>query len=595
MVGAIWEETAQAEIEKAALQVIVLVSRPFEISSALKARTHAWHGMTSAPRRPEMLSFCILYFLLPKQSLCFRHRRPLLPCAWIVTCRHLTLYLRIKGCSPYRQNIKVSLRMLQLARSLTFVLQGSGGGPKEDNTTSFLVRSMKVGWVKNCLLAVDAGLGLGAISKILTGTKTDAEEGKKAVSLTEGPFQGLQVENSSPDANAAHITRTLVETYLITHPHLDHIAGFVVNTAALLGNRPKYLAGLPSTIDAFSKHIFNHIIWPNLSTENDGYKLVSYVRLTDGGDAELGVGETTGYRELCDGLLVKAWGVSHGHSMQKNNHRGSNAGTGSRSSSQVEASPRRHASVALSVARTGSRTSLSADDSQGVDSPEKKVPIVYDSSAFFIRDAATGKEILMFGDVEPDSVSESARNKIVWQDAAPKIIAGNLKAIFIECSWTDDQPDDRLYGHLTPKHLIEEMMSLANEVRKFKEGRKRKRDGNGDVSANNRRKSSLTKPDLSPVSPRTSRSRRAFDHENGNHETVREVTIEDARDQGIPIRDLTELPLKGLKIVIIHVKEHLADSRPNGEIILEQLDEHNAEARLGCEFVIAKSGKALYF
>jgi cAMP phosphodiesterase len=62
---------------------------------------------------------------------------------------------------------------------------------------------------------------------------------------------------ATKEANAAFITRNLVDTYLITHPHLDHISGFVVNTASLQGNRPKRLAGLPGTIDAFKNHVFN--------------------------------------------------------------------------------------------------------------------------------------------------------------------------------------------------------------------------------------------------------------------------------------------------------------------------------------------------
>jgi glyoxylase-like metal-dependent hydrolase (beta-lactamase superfamily II) len=136
-------------------------------------------------------------------------------------------------------------------------------------------------WRRGCLLAVDAGVHLAAIAKILEGHKAD-ESGsgdKHATTLVDGPFEGLQIPHSTANANAAHITRTLVDTYLITHPHLDHISGFVVNTAALPGSRPKRLAGLPSTIEAFKNHIFNNVIWPNLSDENNGAGLVTYMRL----------------------------------------------------------------------------------------------------------------------------------------------------------------------------------------------------------------------------------------------------------------------------------------------------------------------------
>ena len=56
------------------------------------------------------------------------------------------------------------------------------------------------------------------------------------------------------------------------------------------------------------------------------------------------------------------------------------------------------------------------------------------SSAFFVLNEETGKEILIFGDIEPDSVSMSPQNYKVWRTAAPKVVNGNLKAIFIECS-----------------------------------------------------------------------------------------------------------------------------------------------------------------
>lgn len=86
------------------------------------------------------------------------------------------------------------------------------------------------------------------------------------------------------------------------------------------------------------------------------------------------------------------------------------------------------------------------------------------SSAFFIRNDVTGEEILIFGDVEPDLLSMSPRNYIVWEDAAAKVVDGYLKAIFIECSYDDSVLNEDLYGHLCPRHLIAELLFLANSV-----------------------------------------------------------------------------------------------------------------------------------
>jgi hypothetical protein len=93
----------------------------------------------------------------------------------------------------------------------------------------------------------------------------------------------------------------------------------------------------------------------------------------------------------------------------------------------------------------------------------------YDSSAFFIRDHATRTELLIFGDVEPDSIALHPRNHFVWRDAAPKIAAGTLTAIFIECSFDDKVSDQYLFGHLCPRHLIAELEVLAGEVERIRE------------------------------------------------------------------------------------------------------------------------------
>lgn len=87
-----------------------------------------------------------------------------------------------------------------------------------------------------------------------------------------------------------------------------------------------------------------------------------------------------------------------------------------------------------------------------------------ESSAFFIRDSLTGSEIVIFGDIEPDTISLEPRNKHVWEIAAPKVASGCLRAIFIECSFNDGTDDNSLYGHLCPRHLIAELTVLATKV-----------------------------------------------------------------------------------------------------------------------------------
>jgi cAMP phosphodiesterase len=449
------------------------------------------------------------------------------------------------------------------------------------------------------LLAVDAGTHLAAITKILEqrssgNTSDDADE--RPFTLTEGPFKGLEIPNYSASANAGHIIHTLVDTYLITHPHLDHISGFVINTSALPGTRPKRLAGLPSTINAFKEHIFNNVIWPNLSDENNGAGLVTYMRLVEGGSPALGDGEGKGYMEICEGLSVKTWGVSHGHCIEKHSHRGSNAGLGPpeasprlgpTSFSQIGTSPRSNSGMSLSP---GEGRMLRTD-------PHERV-CVYDSSAHFIRDIVSGREVLIFGDVEPDSISLSPRNKQIWSEAAPKIAAGQLGAIFIECSYDDSRTEDMLFGHLATRYLIEEMKSLAAQVIAYqgreKDNKKRKRTNNLDEMR--QRSTRLSRGKESPVSPVARPTPRSFELEVTRADRIEEHSDgASSASQELTIRSKGDLPLKGVKVVVIHTKEKLDDGPTIGELVLQELQNYENEERLGCEFVIPKFGDALYF
>jgi cAMP phosphodiesterase len=54
--------------------------------------------------------------------------------------------------------------------------------------------------------------------------------------------------------------------------------------------------------------------------------------------------------------------------------------------------------------------------------------------------------------------------------------------------------------------------------------------------------------------------------------------------------------LKGLKVVIIHVKENLLDDDepPIGERILDELRKHESRANTGCEFILSYPGMSIY-
>ncbi|KAF2642033.1 hypothetical protein P280DRAFT_397167 [Massarina eburnea CBS 473.64] len=593
--------------------------------------------------------------------------------------------------------------------AIQVICLGSGGGPSEDNVTGFLVRSTAAKWAKNSVLAVDAGSHLAAITRILEkdfplvsepdfkplpsprngnsrreadtpspGTAQssipESDSGLDSPSsvasipvytiLKHGAFAGLSFPNSSARANALHVVREHVSTYLITHPHLDHVSGFVINTAAFHNtSRPKRLAALPFTVNAIKTHIFNNIVWPNLTDEDGGVGLVTFQRLAEGGNIALGEGRGRGYIEVCDGLSVRGFKVSHGHCMRgpSHVHRGSipngpeTPGIGIHRASTHHtldhtmpmADGRDQRSLSFSLpGQSAPGTPLFAgnvgEPSRSGSNPTSVNECVIDSTAYFIRTESTPhtptKEVLMFGDVEPDSISLSPRTAHVWAEAAPKIAAGTLAGIFIECSYTNVQTDAVLYGHLAPRHLLAELQNLAEMVKEAKKehvkekeearkGRKRKRasglaavDG-GEPARKSSRSRTYTAPkdhlhaaddDVMPdyAGSPTSGGRAG----TGAHTPA--ISVQQPQHPSAPaalnlscvsaehskalLAAAFDVPLKGVKVVIIHVKDSLADGPLVGDGILRELREGEREMAergkgLGCVFEIAQSGGSYWF
>ena len=189
-------------------------------------------------------------------------------------------------------------------------------------------------------------------------------------------------------------------------------------------------------------------------------------------------------------------------------------------------------------------------------------------------------------------------------DAAPKIAEKKLRGIFIECSYADDQLEETLFGHLAPRYLIEELKALAAEIAIFKstdkekEGKKRKRLSNGieEVTESNniRRRISRGSIDL-PVTP-MSRTKISFPTSFDSPKIDEEMEGVLSPRSIFPVRNLSLthlVPLEGVKIFIIHVKDKLNDSPHVSETILAELLAYEAEEKLGCEFFIATAGQVV--
>ena len=81
-----------------------------------------------------------------------------------------------------------------------------------------------------------------------------------------------------------------------------------------------------------------------------------------------------------------------------------------------------------------------------------------ESTAFMIE---SGEDALLcFGDTGPDSVEKSNAMRNIWVAVADKLRTGKLRAIIIEVSFANAQKDEFLFGHLTPKHLLQSLRAL---------------------------------------------------------------------------------------------------------------------------------------
>ncbi len=126
------------------------------------------------------------------------------------------------------------------------IVLGAGGGLSEDDLTSYLVAPA----VDNNYIALDAGTVFYGV--------------KKAVEL--GSFNDMTFHKDSGISVEGQILRNHIKAYLISHAHLDHVSGLIINSAA---DSRKTIIGIPRTIDYIRDHLFNWKVWPNFGNEGE--------------------------------------------------------------------------------------------------------------------------------------------------------------------------------------------------------------------------------------------------------------------------------------------------------------------------------------
>jgi 3',5'-cyclic-nucleotide phosphodiesterase len=130
---------------------------------------------------------------------------------------------------------------------------GTSGGLTEANLTSYLLASFGT----PDFVALDAGTLLAGLEH----------------ANRKGSFAKIPIPPDSPLTVEGYILTQRIKAYLLSHAHLDHVAGLVHNSP---DDTKKNILGLPSTIETLRDHLFNGKLWPNFADEGPGMQLKKY-------------------------------------------------------------------------------------------------------------------------------------------------------------------------------------------------------------------------------------------------------------------------------------------------------------------------------
>jgi len=194
------------------------------------------------------------------------------------------------------------------------------------------------------------------------------------------------IANHVFNVDVTTVLKKYIKGYCISHPHLDHVAGMIINSPE---DTAKNVYGLPYTLNTLRDYYFTWKNWANFGSEGDKPVLnkYHYTPLIPGTETPLDNTEMT----------VTAFVLSHGNP--------------------------------------------------------------YQSTAYLVKH--NGSYMLYLGDTGADEVEKANNLQLLWQQVAPLIKAKTLKAIMIEVSFPNEQPEKSLFGHLTPHLLMNEMKALS--------------------------------------------------------------------------------------------------------------------------------------
>ncbi|QOU18352.1 hypothetical protein BRETT_000078 [Brettanomyces bruxellensis] len=208
---------------------------------------------------------------------------------------------------------------------------GCSGGPISSRTCAYLLKPANISYseiilsvaeergARKPLLAIDAGAGLTAISELVLEGDSKNPKDNFIISIYDDhqsqyeefnfyqntgnlevshPFAcvGSKSSVSLAPLEASWKIINSITAYLITHPHLDHLSGLVINSPSFKDSKDVY--GLPQTMNTIRSSLFNGHVWPDLISEG----LINLHEISPYIDEH----------SMCDFYNVECFPVAHG-------------------------------------------------------------------------------------------------------------------------------------------------------------------------------------------------------------------------------------------------------------------------------------------
>ena len=165
----------------------------------------------------------------------------------------------------------------------------------QSNNASISSNSFKV-----IPLGVKGGLDESNLSAYLVA----ASENNQFICLDAGTiYKGLELAAQKKifkSSNPSIIQQNNINSYFISHAHLDHTAGLIMNSP---NDKAKNLYGLASVLDVFKKNYFTWSAWANFGNEGEAPILKKYSYQTLIPKVEIPIDKT--------GLFVTPFVLSH--------------------------------------------------------------------------------------------------------------------------------------------------------------------------------------------------------------------------------------------------------------------------------------------